>query len=434
MNPLGKLYGEYRGALRLFNREARLFLAGTFLVGVGSNLISLLFSLFLKRLGYTEAAIGQVLSLSALGSVIVAAPISFIAARLPSNRLLTAAAPLAAAAAVAQAFATGEWGMAAATFCSGAFGMVFTVIYGPFCMRNSGEKERIHLFAIYNALSFGTGVVGSLVAGLIKDSLSALSGSEFFGYRATILIGAAFILAAMRPFSRIRPREASSTELARADIPARACMPTSGSNRGFLVRAFRIGGRLDADTYVRVLLPSLLSGLGAGLMIPYLNLYFKKGYGMSDSAIGAVVAVGQVLTFLGLAASPTFARRLGRRWSIVLTQAISTPLIIVIAYAGSLPLVILAYLGRQSLMNLSGPLQDNFALELVPPDQQNLMTVLKNILWSLAWTISAWLAGAWIYARGFVPPFTATAILYASSTTLFWLFFLWPERKAKRYA
>jgi drug/metabolite transporter (DMT)-like permease len=81
-------------------------------------------------------------------------------------------------------------------------------------------------------------------------------------------------------------------------------------------------------------------------------------------------------------------------------------------------------MARQALMNLSTPLQDNFALELVPQDQQHFMNALKMLLWTSSWMISARISGRLIYTEGFAPSFLLTALFYAVSTLLFWLFFL----------
>jgi MFS family permease len=413
MGPLRKLATEYSGAFKLFTRDARLYLLGIFLVGIGSNLVSLLLALYLQRLGYDEGRIGSFLSIRALGSVLVALPASYLVARLDPRLLLPAAAAMTAAAYAAQGLAASGAGIGAGVLLGGSFTVVFQVAGGPFLMRRSGEKERIHLFALNGAMAFGTGVIGSLIAGLLKDGLAQATGDELLAYRATILLGAAFVLAGAIPFSRISPGKGDRGP----EAP-----PEAG--RGALARLLGLRSRVDPILYLKLLLPGFLVGLGAGLTIPYINLYFKNVFALRDSAIGAAVAAGQVSTFLGMAAAPALARRLGRRRSIVLTQGLSVPFILMLTYAPSFPLVLAAYLARQALMNLSTPLQDSFSLERVPADQRHFMNALKMLLWTGSWMIAAKASGALILAGGFAPSFTATAALYAASTTLFWSFFL----------
>lgn len=420
MGLLRALFSDYARAFSFFRRDAKLFLLGTFLAGIGSNLVGLLLSLYLKRLGYDEGRIGAFLSVRALGSVLVTLPASFLVARLDPKRLLPSAAVLAAIAYAAQGLASSGATIGAGVLLAGGFNAVFQVAGCPFLMRNSGEEERMHLFALNEGMSFCTGIVGSLIAGTLKDGLAAWTGDELFAYRATILLGAAFVLSAALPFSAIR----SGTE-----GPADAGNPRAAEGAGALARLFGFRSRVDPLLYFKLLVPNFLVGCGAGLTIPYLNLYFKNVFGMSDSAIGAAVAAGQVFTFVGVSLAPALSQRMGRRRSIVITQALSVPFIVILTYVHSFFVVLLAYLARQVLMNLSSPLQDNYLLSSVPPDQQHFMNALKMLFWTGSWMIAARASGTLISSGGFAPSFTATAALYAASTALFWAFFLRREKR-----
>jgi len=166
-------------------------------------------------------------------------------------------------------------------------------------------------------------------------------------------------------------------------------------------------------------------GLGAGLTIPYLNLYFKNVFGLSDTAIGAAVAAGQIATFAGMAAGPAIAKWLGKPRAVFWTQMLSVPLILVLGWvhgAGRSPSS--PTLPRQVLMNMSTPIQDNFALELVPPERQSLMNAIKMLSWTGSWTIAARISGDLIYRNGFATSFALTASLYALSTLCYRLFFI----------
>lgn len=403
-----QIFGEYTEAFKKFSPNARRFLAGSFLLGVGANQISLLFSLYLKRMAYTEAGIGAVLATRALGSAFIALPASLLVARIDPSKLLPSAAVIAAAAYVAQSLSTSGAAITSAVFLAGAVSTVFQVSAGPFFMRNSSEDERLHLFSLNGALSMGTGLVGSLLGGWLKDALHALGMAELWAYRAGLLVGAAFVLAACVPFSRIVATPAAQ-----------------GAKAG---RLGRFEG-IDPVLWIKLVFPGFLVGMGAGLTIPYLNLYFKNVFGLSDSGIGAAVAAGQIATFAGMAAGPAIARRTGKPRAVFWTQFLSVPLILVLAWVRALPLALLAYLARQVLMNMSTPIQDNFSLDLVPPERQSLMNAIKMLAWTGSWTIAARLSGELIYRSGFSTSFVLTASLYAASTLCYRVFFIRPARK-----
>jgi len=433
------LFREYSEAFTAFSRNARLYLLGSFLLGIGANQISLLWNLYLKSIGYSPTIIGQTLSLKALGSAVLALPAAFFVARIDSKRLLPSAAFLVAAAYVAQSLALSVSVVSAAVFMSGAFSTVFQVSTGPFFMRNSGPRERIHLFSLNAALSMGTGLIGSLAGGFLKDGLVSAGVPETWAYRIGLLAGAAFVLAAFIPFAKIDERSAirdMDTPAAPAGTATEDAKPASADAGAAASPAARVEGaaagtasaatadRIGPALWVKLILPSFLVGLGAGLTVPYLNLYFKLVFNLGDGAIGAAVAAGQVATFLGMAASPLLARKIGKARSVFVTQGVSIPLILVLAFVGSLPLALAAYLARQVFMNMSTPISDNFALELVPQSRQGLVNAVKMLAWTGSWAISARISGGLIDSRGFAPSFVLTASCYALSTLLFWLFFI----------
>lgn len=475
MRFFGGLWREYRRAFGLFSANARLFLLGSFLFGVGNNMIQLLLNLYLKELGLGEAGIGSVLAARAFGSFIIALPASFVVARADSRYLLSSAAVLSSAAFAGSALIEGFGPIAASVFMSGAFSSLFQVAGGPFFMKNSSPEERVHLFSLNGALGMGTGVLGSLFGGALKDLVFAAAGDEIYAYRAALILGALFVASATAPFLAIRERRGGEGGEPRPAVGAASAIGVAGAvgaagndsggpafapegryerrresrdagldlapdpgaggqpagrrawSRGPGAPARRTPlGRVDLALYLRLLMPGFFVGMGAGLTIPYLNLYFKNEFLLGDSFIGLIFALGQIGTFLGMVSGPAIATRLGKAKTIFLMQAISVPFILVLTYLRFLPAVIAAFVVRQSLMNMSSPISDNFALEQVPPNQQHLMNALRMLNWTGSWMVSARISGGLIATRGFAPSFTLTAGLYALSSVLFWAFFLRP--------
>ncbi|MBP7094634.1 MAG: MFS transporter [Spirochaetia bacterium] len=462
MNPIIRTISEYRDAFSSFTPNAKRFLAGNALVWIASNLVQLLFNLYLKEAGYAEGAIGALLSTRALGSALVALPASLFIARIAPERMLPAGAFLTAAAYAGQALLP-SGGVAASVLASGAFSTIFQVSAGPFFMRNSGEKERLLLFSLNGALSMLTGVVGSLLGGLARDLLAPALGDGLLAYRIALLAGTAFAAAAALPFARIdegaarppsgpsglrlgrKPAMSPPSEPPRGtdlEVPDKlgvlAAGPDQPSGKG-LARAAREAlrsapGKVPGAThveaepsislYIRLLLPGFLTGMGAGLTIPYLNLYFKNVFFLSDSAIGGIVAAGQVATFIGMMAGPGIARRMGRPELVFWSQALSVPFILVLTWVRALPLVALAFLARQTLMNMSTPVSDAFGLGLVPPRRHHLLNALRMLNWTGSWMVAARVSGVLIERSGFEASFVLTAALYAVSTALYGLFFV----------
>ena len=431
--PLKKLFQEYKEAFSLFSHNIKYFLLGNILLGIASNMVQLLLNLYMKSLGFSGTSIGQVLSYRALGSFLIALPASMLVARLEPKLILIGTAILLGASYTAQSIFSSFGAIAAAVFFTGVFNSVYQVAAGPFFMRNSSEKERTHIFALNGALGMGTGVIGSLFGGIVKDIIFEASHNEPYSYAMTLLTAVCFIIAAIIPFTKISrqtipqsrrrlflSRKTKSAELepsAKTHLQVENCSGTKGAlPQKHIKNALLL--------YAKILIPGFIVGMGAGLTIPYLNLYFKNTFSMPDSLIAIIFSLGQVVTFIGMMSGPIIARRIGKECTIFFTQILSIPFILVLTYLHFIPAVIVAFLIRQGLMNMSSPLNDNFALEIVPHEQQHLMNALKMLNWTGSWMVSARISGNMIDMYGFAPSFTLTAVLYAVSSSLFWLFFI----------
>jgi hypothetical protein len=106
---------------------------------------------------------------------------------------------------------------------------------------------------------------------------------------------------------------------------------------------------------------------------------------------------------------------------IYLTQGISIPLILIIAYSTFLPLSIIAFLFRIVLMNMSSPAQTTIVQDYVPEAFrariQSLMRVSDRLGRSFSPSISAMIIDE---TKDFYLSYTITAMMYtAAVSTLF---------------
>ena len=75
----------YLDNIRLFSRNARLFLAGTFFFGFGVGTYWVLLNLYFRELGLSDGMIGRVISTQAFGTVLMAIPASILAVKFRLN-------------------------------------------------------------------------------------------------------------------------------------------------------------------------------------------------------------------------------------------------------------------------------------------------------------------------------------------------------------
>jgi MFS family permease len=175
----------------------------------------------------------------------------------------------------------------------------------------------------------------------------------------------------------------------------------------------------------------MMVGLGAGMTIPFLNLYFKTRFEMSSNNIGMLFALAQLFTIGGALIAPMLARRFGKIMSVILSQIFSLPFLFILGMSHYLPLAIIAFLIRNALMNMSAPISSNYSMESVHPDDRSITSGLLSLAWLFTWGITANIGGYFIENFGYELPFAFTMLFYILSSYLYYKL-LYPLEKEAR--
>src|SRR5436190_11034026 len=88
MSPFRAAWGDYRDAVRLFSRPARLYLLTELLAWSCHGIFAVVFNLYLLEGGYRESFIGRAISLNGLGMALAAWPAGMLADRWGRRRTL----------------------------------------------------------------------------------------------------------------------------------------------------------------------------------------------------------------------------------------------------------------------------------------------------------------------------------------------------------
>ena len=397
---------QYFGRIGSFQPNARAYLVGTFLMGLGHGAVWVHMNLYYRALGLGEETIGRLLAATSFGTVLMAIPAALLIDRVPARRVFGVSAVGYAAAIGLQLLAPGTWGLALLAMLAGMSFTIHWAAAAPFFMRNSSDQERIYLFGFSHAIETTATILAAVGVGWLSRVVAAQLDSELLGLRWALLVVALSSFTALFAFLRI-------------DSP-----PPAQRLRG--VRSYLFAR--DWGILARLLIPSALVGMGAGLIIPFLNLYFRDRFGQNPFEIGWFFAVSQFFTVLGFLSGPSVARRFGIVGTVATTQLLSIPFFLVLAFTGSLPWAVTAFWMRGALMNMNHPLMTNFAMEVVGPDQQAVTNSLRMLAWNLSWMVSTQVGGWIIERHGFSRPMLMTIALYFAASVLTWVF--WRDRAA----
>ncbi|HET6313716.1 MAG TPA: MFS transporter, partial [Chloroflexia bacterium] len=184
---------------------------------------------------------------------------------------------------------------------------------------------------------------------------------------------------------------------------------------------------------VRLLLPGSLVGMGAGMTIPFMNVYIERKFNVSFENLGQIFAWTAIATAAALMVQPVLAGKMGKVKSVVLVQGLSLPFLLVLGYAQFFPLVVAALFVRGALMNMGNPVFSAYSMERVPDRERATFTSLTSSTWALGWASGSWFSGTLRDALGFFEGFNVLwaimAVLYASSMLLMWFWFAGHEAR-----
>jgi MFS family permease len=179
-----------------------------------------------------------------------------------------------------------------------------------------------------------------------------------------------------------------------------------------------------AGQFSKLVIPMLITSIGAGLIMPFMNVFFRNVHAQSDSQIGVLFAWGSLAMGIGLLIAPVLADRFGKIQIVVITQAMSIPFLFLLGFSPWYWLSAFAYFFRLALMNMSGPIYQTFVMEEVEPKARATVASLVSMAGSFGWAFSPMISG-WIQVKyGFQPAFGLTLIIYVISIYFYWQFFL----------
>ena len=397
----------YLTHVRLFSRNARLYLAGTFFFGFGLGTYWVLLNLYFRELGLTDGTIGRVLSFQAFGTMLMAIPASMLASKVRLKWMLIGATLIGSTAFILLVVLRNVSLLFPIATLAGAAFIVHHVVAAPFFMRNSTPKERIYLFGLNYAVEILSSVIGVAGGGWLAHVLGQQLGSNLLGLRITLLGSAVMLALATLPYLLIQSPS-----------------PLADKKPGAGIWPIRFPKILP-----KLLVTPLLVGSGAGLVIPFLNLYFRDRFALESDSIGRIFAVSQSLTAVGFVLGPALARRFGMVRTAAASELLSVPFFTTLAFSFNLPLSIAAFWLRGALMNMNQPVSRNFAMEVVKPHEQAFTNAMVEMSWSGAWMISTQVGGILIQNHGFKIPMLVAVGLYTTASSLYLRFFHDTERQ-----
>lgn len=160
-------------------------------------------------------------------------------------------------------------------------------------------------------------------------------------------------------------------------------------------------------------------GFGAGLIVPFMNVFLRYKLGSDSQQIGNIMGFAEIATVVGVVAVSWLARRFRKEKIVVVSQLASLPFILCIAFSENVALTMLATFIRNALMNMCMPVMSAVYMEGVDDDDRPALSGLINAANNAGRTLSALVAGWLIVSMGYEATYVLAAVCYLAAALLF---------------
>lgn len=390
---------RYWKIARHLSANMRLLLVGAALLGLGNAIFSTFLNLYIRAGGLETGFIGRLNSLGTIGTLAFAIPAGIFVTKLGRRWSLTFSILLIGIAAVLQVNTLVPLLLIAFQISISALNMLYNAAFNPEVMHSTSPTDRRVAFS----LAFSVGTIAAIFAcafgGLLPRLFQHFGASAFLSLRLTLVTASLIIAASACFFAQIHDG---------TDCPAHPEPPARTQESA--------GWQRYAGRYILV---QVIIGFGAGLSIPYLNLYFVDRFHASTVVVGNLFAVSNIVLSIAALLAPALARRIGPLRTVLLTNGISPVFLILMAFTHNIGLAALAFWARTGLMMCSSPITNQFCLELVPEEHQSLAQNVFQMAWTGAWACSTALGGRLIQSQGYTLPMLLTAACYLAYVAFF---------------
>jgi MFS family permease len=380
-------------------RDIGFLLASMVLSSVPIGYLLVVLPLYLSRIGLEPALIGLLYSLSGLVTAGLVAGSGALADRFGRRRFLIVGTALPICSYTIFAVTTSPVWLVIASLiggvglANGAAGALTAASFDALLAEHSPIRQRTRVFALAQALwSLALGG-GSIAAGLprwlqqMRPDLSTLDA-----YRP--------------PFLGLIVLTAIATLLLQPTHETGWSSTASSPTAGWLPRR-------SAGVIVRYALAIGLFGLGLGVAVQLLPLWFNLRFGADEGTLGPWYAAAQILSLASVVVAPWLDRRLGGGLAVLLVQLLGGACLLGIALlAPVFEIAALGFVVRNVLANLAWPLQQSLLMTTVVREERATAAGVGFSVWGLTNAIGPVLAGLMIQNGSLSLPLVLGSVAY----------------------
>ena len=370
----------------------------------------LILNIYLAKQGFSDPEIANFISYRFLAVMLLAFPLGFYIKGKPLKPffILGSLGVPTVAIALVLAIQYGLYHYLPTLFI--LWGVVFTLFQVsslPYVMRNTSVANQSHAISLnYATHSFGTILSGIMIFGFGQFMREMDEGVILLFISALGFVGVYYLLK-------------MKVDVV---IPVKKGLQWKSYDWGLLLKA---------------IVPTIIIAIGAGLTIPFINLFFFHNFQIDSKGFAVIGGVASILVaFLALLV-PNVKNKLGFKKGITYTQTTAVLALIALAtteffasYWWALPVAVLCFWVRTPLMNMAAPMTSELTMNYVGKKNQEMLSAIMAAIWSGSWFFSSQIFRH-LKAEGlpYAYIFYITAVLYGFGVFMYYLLVLDYERR-----
>ncbi len=386
--------------LRDYNENVRrFFLFGIPLVA-GMTVQSLLYNLYLTRLGFQEDFIGLIVGVAPIACGLFAFPIGYLSDRIGRRPFLIATATVLATTQVGLVTLSNPTILLVLSFLAGTSTAFLWVNHVPFLSENARPERRAQAIAIWMGIQAMTRMGVSLVGGSLPGVMAGLTGTSPHlpePYRYALYVGAGLFLFSIWPLLGVEP----GVQKPRAFDPEAEDVP------------------FPTGVFVAFSAIATCRGASMGFSFPFFNVFLQEELGTSTALIGIVFFVAQIVTVPATVAAPAMARRWGAVKTIVPLRVIGAITMVCLGLSSDLWWALVFVVIGAAAEAITSPTEMTFATRVIPRKFWGRIQSVRVAGFQIPSGIASLIAGFVIVKYGYWLTFMIAAALRFTSAMTF---------------
>lgn len=362
----------------------------------------LILNIYLAKKGFSDPDIANYISYRFLAVILLAFPLGFYIKNKPLKPFLMMGCLGVPLVAISLVLAVENTYYQYLPFLFILWGVAFTLFQVsslPYVMRNTVSKNQSHAISLnYATHSFGTIISGIIIFGSGKI-MKEINEGLILLFIAFLGFFGVYYLQKIK-FERIVPFK-----------------------KEFKWKSY------DWALLLKAIIPTLIIAVGAGLTIPFINLFFYHNFEIDSSDFAFIGGTASLLVGILALLVPNLKNKLGFKKGITYTQTTAVIALIALAtteffsnYWWAFPVAVLCFWIRTPLMNMAAPMTSELTMNYVGKKNQEMLSAITAAIWSGSWFFSSQIF-RYLKAEGlpYAYIFYITAFLYSFGVFMYYL-------------